>query len=204
MVTHLARNNTQWQDIEGQEILVTLQGPHGYISPTWYENRRGVPTWDYQAVHLYGTCQVFTELHRLKDVVERTADKYEAGNEQPWDGHYDEKMYQAIVGLEIAITDIQAKFKLSQNRTNRERANIVKQLIDQSQAELAAQIDAVEPNSGIKKLLLFPRSSVLPSTWRINGEETGRSWNFGKVLSGCRDWHSPSSSTPLGCWGLPR
>ncbi len=83
LVGHVAKANPQHQDIEGQEVLVTFQGPHGYISPTWYATN-GVPTWNYQALHIYGQCKVFTQTDRLKTVVDSLADMYERQLPNPW------------------------------------------------------------------------------------------------------------------------
>ena len=112
---HLARQNPQWKDIEKQEVLVSLPGPHDYISPSWYENP-GVPTWNYQAIHVYGRCRVFDDEGELSAVVNGLTSKHEAKLSEPWSPQYKQAMLKAIVGIEIEITDIQCKYKLSQNR----------------------------------------------------------------------------------------
>ena len=70
LLGHVAKQNPQHSEIDGQEVLITLQGPHDYISPSWYSSP-GVPTWNYQAAHIYGKCSVFDEPGRLRKVVER-------------------------------------------------------------------------------------------------------------------------------------
>ncbi len=127
LVCHIARKNPQWKNIEEQEILVTFQGPHDYISPSWYESP-GVPTWNYQAVHVYGSAELITESGRLKDIVNKLTEIYESSFEFPWVPEYKEPMLTAIVGIEIKITEIQCKYKLSQNRSERDRRQVIDQL----------------------------------------------------------------------------
>jgi len=136
LVAHLAKQNPQTQDIEGQEVLVSLQGPHGYISPSWYLEL-GVPTWDYQAAHVYGYCKTFTEHDALKQLVDALTNKYEATQESPWQPEYNTNMLKAIVGIEIEITEIQCKYKLSQNRSKEDQANVIEQLKQQGSNQLA-------------------------------------------------------------------
>lgn len=113
---HLARANPQWQQLEGQQVLLTFQGPHDYISPSWYQNP-GVPTWNYQALHVYGQCRVFDAAEELATLVGKLTHRYESVLEKPWDPQYREAMLKAIVGVEIRIEEIQCKYKLSQNRS---------------------------------------------------------------------------------------
>ncbi|MCG7981359.1 MAG: FMN-binding negative transcriptional regulator [Candidatus Thiodiazotropha lotti] len=127
LIGHLAKPNPQWEGIEGQEILVTFQGPHDYISPSWYASV-GVPTWNYQAVHVYGKCEPIFEPEKLTNIVEGLTRKYESSFEEPWKPEYRESLLRAIVGLEIEITEIQCKYKLSQNRTKQDKEQVVQQL----------------------------------------------------------------------------
>ena len=127
LLGHLAKPNPQWKDIDGQEVLVTLQGPHDYISPTWYSSP-GVPTWNYQAVHVYGTCRAFNDTSRLKQLVELLTAKFESAFDKPWQPDYQESMLEGIVGIEIEITEIQCKFKLSQNRSSEDRLQVIEAL----------------------------------------------------------------------------
>jgi len=127
LLGHLARANPQWRNIEGQEVLITLQGPHDYISPSWYHSP-GVPTWNYQAVHIYGRCQVFEDDTKLKQVVDKLTEKFESSFEQPWQPDYKASMLRAIVGIEIEIAEIQCKYKLSQNRSDEDQAGVIKAL----------------------------------------------------------------------------
>jgi len=143
LLGHLAANNPQLRELEGQELLVTLQGAHDYISPSWY-SKPGVPTWNYQALHIYGRCRLITEPQALGQLVDQLTQKYEAGFHQPWQPDYQDSLLGAIVGIEIEISDIECKFKLSQNRATEERAEIVQQLkIGGSQA-LATAMENVK------------------------------------------------------------
>ena len=127
LTCHLARQNGQWQEIDHQEVLVTLQGPHDYISPSWYL-APGVPTWNYQSVHLYGISRVFHDPDRIRAIVDRLTEKYESSFERPWKADYKASILKGIVGLEIEITGIQCKYKLSQNRSIQDQDQVVKQL----------------------------------------------------------------------------
>lgn len=140
LIGHVARQNPQYADIDTQEVLVSLQGPHDYISPSWYTSP-GVPTWNYQAVHIYGSVAVFDQADRLKDLVDTLTHKYESGFDMPWLPEYNASMLGAIVGIEIVISEIQAKFKLSQNRAARDQQQVIEQLKSLGSDELAAAME---------------------------------------------------------------
>jgi transcriptional regulator len=140
LICHLARQNPQHLELDGREALVVLQGAHDYISPSWY-NGPGVPTWNYQAVHIYGTCRVFHDADRLSNVVESLAGKYEAALDPPWQPDYGAAMLSAIVGVEITITDVQCKYKLSQNRPAQDRAQVVGKLKSLGSHKLAEAME---------------------------------------------------------------
>lgn len=127
MVGHLAAQNPQYLGLEEQEVLVTLEGAHDYISPAWYSSP-GVPTWNYQAVHIYGECRVFRDVEQLKRLVDALTAKYEAAFEKPWQPEYKSSMLGAIVGVEISIREVQCKYKLSQNRSSQDKAQVAEQL----------------------------------------------------------------------------
>ena len=139
---HLARANPQWQQLEQQRVLITLWGPHDYISPTWYENP-GVPTWNYQVLHVYGHCRVFEDPAEVSDLVDRLAAKHEACSEQPWQPDYGDAMLRAIVGVEIEIDEMQCKYKLSQNRPAADHRPVIEQLERRGAGELAAAMRKV-------------------------------------------------------------
>jgi len=133
---HFARHNPQRKDIDGQEVMVTLEGPHGYISPSWYLNP-GVPTWNYQAVHIYGICKILPELTAVKTIVDRLSNKYEEAFETYWELDYNAGMLKHIVAFEIKITNIQCKYKLSQNRSEQDRENVITHLQNRGSVALA-------------------------------------------------------------------
>jgi transcriptional regulator len=136
LVGHLAKQNPQIEDIEGQEVLVTLQGPHDYISPSWYASP-GVPTWNYQAVHIYGRCKCFSEPEVLRELVESLTGMYESQFAAPWQPQYRPSMLGAIVGIEISVSDIQCKYKLSQNRSQQDQQQVIAQLEANGSHQLA-------------------------------------------------------------------
>lgn len=127
LLAHLAIQNSQVDSINGQQVLVTLQGAHDYISPSWYEGA-GVPTWNYQAAHIYGVCQTFTDAEKLEYVVNKLTAKYEANMPSPWQPDYNSKMLNAIIGIEISISEIQCKYKLSQNKSEQDQQQVIDQL----------------------------------------------------------------------------
>ncbi len=125
---HVARGNPQWQHVaDNPQVLVMFQGPHGYVSPTWYA-KPGVPTWNYTAVHVYGRARVLDDAAATARHVERLAARFERGNAAPWVPAYDPRLLSGIVGIEIAIGEIQGKFKLSQNRSAEDRAGVMARL----------------------------------------------------------------------------
>ena len=136
LICHLAKANPQSQSLHGKQILVTLEGPHDYISPSWYHSP-GVPTWNYQAVHIYGVCEVFTDMIRLDAVVRALTQKYEAKQKDPWKPEFNPARLGAIVGVEISIQEIQCKYKLSQNRPDEDRIEVIQRLEERGAINLA-------------------------------------------------------------------
>ncbi len=140
---HLARQNPQHNELHDREALVTFEGPHDYISPSWYA-KPGVPTWNYQSVHIYGLCEVVSEQGELKRIVDALTTKYEASLKTPWQPSYSETMLNAIVGFKITITELQCKYKLSQNKTAVDRAEVARQLRSLGSVELALAMEQNE------------------------------------------------------------
>jgi transcriptional regulator len=136
LLAHMAKANPQWQQIQEQKVLVTLQGEHAYISPCWYESA-GVPTWNYQAVHIRGIAESFTDPKKLKRMVDKLTKQNESGYPDPWQSDYSASMLRGIIGIEISITSIQSKFKLSQNRSVQDQSNVQEQLTDRGHEALA-------------------------------------------------------------------
>ena len=127
LLGHMARANPQWRDFValaegGQEALVIFQGPHSYISPTWYGGGPPtVPTWNYAAVHAYGTARVIDDPAAVRALLERLVAVQEAGQDRPWsiqdlDENFTQGMMRGMVAFEIPLTRLEAKAKLSQNK----------------------------------------------------------------------------------------
>jgi len=140
LLGHVAKANPHWKQLEGHEVLVSLLGPHGYISPSWYQSS-GTPTWNYQTVHLYGTAHCFSDTEKLKQLVDTLTDFNEKSFESPWQPEYEESKLQGIVGIEIELSDIQCKFKLSQNRNLSEQENVCEHLKSSGANDLASVMD---------------------------------------------------------------
>lgn len=129
---HLARANPQCRDLEaGRETLVIFQGPHAYVSPSWYpskqEHGKVVPTWNYLAVHAYCAPRCFHDLERLLPLLRELTESHESGRPQPWavdetPADYLADAARAIVGFELEIVRLEGKWKLSQNRSAEDRA----------------------------------------------------------------------------------
>ena len=127
---HVARNNPVWQNIaNGDEVLVVFQVGDAYISPQWYPSKhefhKQVPTWNYVVVHAYGKVTIRDDERYVRGVVARLTRTHEASQPEPWKmsdapKDYLDAMLQAIVGIEIEITKIEGKSKLSQNKEHRD------------------------------------------------------------------------------------
>jgi transcriptional regulator len=132
---HMAYGNPQWRTFETcEDVLVMFQGPHAYISSSWYEEEN-VPTWNYQAVHVYGTVSILDE-EELKQDLTLLLQKYEKHRKNPvlWDKlspEVLEKQLKGIVGFKIKVQEIQAANKLSQNRNEEDYHNIVNKLYEE-------------------------------------------------------------------------
>lgn len=132
LTSHISRGNVQWKHFSSEkEVLVVFTGPHAYVSSSWY-NHENVPTWNYIAVHVYGNIRII-EGDELKASLKQLVDHYEADSAHPvsmekMTPSYLEKEIRGIVAFEIAITQIEAAFKLSQNREKEDYENIVHEL----------------------------------------------------------------------------
>lgn len=147
LVAHMARANAQWRSFGDQEALVIFQGPHSYISPSWYREQPSVPTWNYAAVHVYGTPTVVEDERRVLDILRDLVDTYEAGREAPWSldvlpPEYVARMAKGVVAFEIPIARLEGKRKFNQNRSAEDRQRVVAAL-DASQSELERDAGAL-------------------------------------------------------------
>jgi len=133
---HMAKANAHWKSMkEGEESLIIFHGPHAYISPSLYESRESVPTWNYAAVHVYGEPTLFTDEESLRATLHRMIDTFESSYMTQWSElseEYRSRMMKHIVGFNIKVKRLEGKFKLSQNRTKGEQARVI-QCLNQSQ-----------------------------------------------------------------------
>lgn len=131
LTSHFAKANEQWAAIAESKVLVIFNEPHAYISPKHYEKDLNVPTWNYFSVHAYGHGELITDEESTFEILEATITFYEVEYKQQWDSlpeDYKLKMVKGIVAFKIVVTDLQAKKKLSQNKTAAEQERIIKAL----------------------------------------------------------------------------
>lgn len=150
---HVARANPVWREMSsGAEVLVIFQGPDTFISPSWYPTKREtgavVPTWNYAIVHARGVPRFIDDRAWLRGFVEKLTDRHEAGRREPWKvtdapADFIDKMLGAIVGVEIPITRLIGKWKVSQNRPGHDRAGVVEGLRRDHQPSAGAMADLV-------------------------------------------------------------
>ena len=150
VVGHLAKANPHNRIlVPGTETLVIFHGPGGYITPSYYPTKREhgkvVPTWNYSAIHAYGTLEVFTDPDRLLGVVTRLTNMYEAPRGAPWavtdaPADFVQGMLKAIYGISLRITRLEGKVKMSQNRPEPDQQGVVKGLTEDGQDALARAV----------------------------------------------------------------
>jgi transcriptional regulator len=142
--SHFAKANPQWKQVFDKTSLVIFTEPHAYISPSNYETETVVPTWNYIAVHAYGKATLLESVEQKSELLKHTIETFEAGYYQQWQrlpDDYKSRMMNGIVAFEIEVTDLQAKKKLSQNRSEVEKENIIHSLEkseDTNEQEIAA------------------------------------------------------------------
>ncbi len=149
---HVARANPQWRTAgPGTEALAIFMGPDAYITPSYYETKREtgkvVPTWNYVTIHAYGTPTFWDDAGRLLDVVTRLTARHEGGRATPWavadaPPAFTQSQLKGIVGFEMPITRLQGKWKLSQNRSEPDRAGVVLGLRADGQLEVGDLVAA--------------------------------------------------------------
>ena len=154
LIAHVARANTLWQRCpDGSAVMVVFRGAEGYISPNWYpskhEAHRQVPTWNYEVVHAHGTLAVRDDERFVRGVGARLTRRHEAGESRPWKmtdstPEYIDSMLRNIVGIEVAITSLVGKRKLSQNKDERDRLGAVQALQARGQDALAQSMARAE------------------------------------------------------------
>lgn len=147
LIAHVARANPLWRECPGgTPVLVIFRGAEGYISPNWYpgkaESHRLVPTWNYEVVHAHGMLTVRDDPKFVRGVVARLTRTHESSQPRPWKmsdspAEFIDQMLDNIVGIEIAITRLEGKAKLSQNREARDQAGAAAALAQSGNDELA-------------------------------------------------------------------
>lgn len=154
LLAHVARNNSQWSEPAIGESLMIIQGADAYVSPSWYaskaEHGRVVPTWNYSTAHVYGRLVVHDDPAWVAGQVRRLTGVHEAGFDHPWSvedapERYISGQLRAIVGVELVITRIEAKAKLSQNRADADIDGVVAGLNSRGQSESAADVERERP-----------------------------------------------------------
>ena len=144
LLGHVARPNPQVQHLDGRgEVLAIFNGPHAYISPSWYASGPSVPTWNYADVHAYGSVRLIEDDDWLRRLLHRLSERHEARNPIPWrlqdlPETYLRGMLRGIVGLDIAVTRLEGKYKLSQNRPAADRPRVIAALEGQRNADSLA------------------------------------------------------------------
>lgn len=157
---HVARANPVWSDlVDDVEALVIFQGPNSYVTPSWYptkeEHGKVVPTWNYVTVHAYGTLRVIDDPTWVRSQLESLTTHQEASFDKPWaisdaPVEFTDKMINAIVGIEILITKLIGKWKVSQNQPESNQAGVVQglQLLGKLEAtELATLVEKAQQNA---------------------------------------------------------
>ena len=150
LTAHVARNNPLWQRCPtGSAVLAIFRGAEAFVSPNWYpskhESHRQVPTWNYEVVHAHGTLTVRDDERFVRGLVARLTRQHEAAEPRPWKmtdsaPEFIDGMLRNIVGLEIAITSLVGKSKLSQNKEARDRLGAADVLDERGHAELAERM----------------------------------------------------------------
>lgn len=150
LISHLAKANPQADQLLNGTALVIFAEPHAYISPKHYEDEKNVPTWNYIAVHAYGTATLIENAEKKAGLLAQTINFYESGYMQQWQSLADDyklNMMKGIVGFEISVDDLQGKKKISQNRSETERQNIINELSeskDSAAKDIAAYMQSTD------------------------------------------------------------
>ena len=150
LTAHVARNNPLWQRCAtGSPGMVIFRGAEAYISPSWYpskhESHRQVPTWNYEVVHAHGTLTVRDDERFVRGLVARLTRRFEAAEPKPWKmtdsaPEFIDGMLRNIVGIEVSLTSLVGKSKLSQNKETRDRLGAAEVLGERGHAELALRM----------------------------------------------------------------
>ncbi|MER1985317.1 MAG: FMN-binding negative transcriptional regulator [Solibacillus sp.] len=134
--SHVAKANPQWKELQDREVLVMFTGPHAYVSHKWYEEHQSVSTWNYTAVHMYGQVRLIEDEQEFYTLLAQTTEFYGEGfDEAPipsLDDRYIQGMMKSIVGFEVEVSEVEAKYKLNQNQSKSRQEKIMAQLEQQN------------------------------------------------------------------------
>ncbi|WP_199829512.1 FMN-binding negative transcriptional regulator [Streptomyces sp. MMG1121] len=156
LIGHMARGNGHWREPVQGEAMVIVHGPQAYVSPTWYatkaEHHRVVPTWNYVLAHVYGQLVVHDDPAWITAQMRRLTDRHEAGTCEPWSvdqapAKFLDGQLRAVVGVELVISRIEAKAKLSQNQPQRNVEGVIAGLEARGRGDDAAVAAAVRAHS---------------------------------------------------------
>jgi transcriptional regulator len=130
LIGHFARANPHWQQVGGVESTAIFHGPHAYVSPSWYEQpAQAVPTWNFTAVHVHGVLEIFDDPAETRGILDALIERFEGHRPAPWKlalpDRQRDAMIGAIVAFKMPIRRIEAKFKLSQNRSRNDRVRVI-------------------------------------------------------------------------------
>ena len=143
LLSHMARANPLWKEFDGQRVLAIFQGPHSYVSPTWYQTAPAVPTWNYTSVHCYGNVSLLS-VDELRIVMEALVHKFEPtlqAQKEIMPRTFIEGKLKGIIGFKIEIEELQAKEKLGQHRSQADQRGTLQGLINSQSSESVALAD---------------------------------------------------------------
>ena len=138
LISHMSKANEQWKTFSDKDVLVIFSEPHAYISPSLYEQKQNVPTWNYVAVHAYGKINILESDEEKLAVLHKQMQSYEADFIEQFrtlDKKYIDGLLQGIIAFEITVSNLQAKEKLNQNKSEKDRLN-VKRHLEESEEDM--------------------------------------------------------------------
>jgi len=149
LLGHMARANPHWRHFGAKPSIAIFQGPHAYVSPSWYaEPATAVPTWNYAIAHVHGRVELMADAAETRALLDRMIRRYEEGRTQPWrlqlEGRSLAAMLDAIVGFRLTIERIDGKLKLSQNRSAEDRDRVIAALRAEDYADATATAEWME------------------------------------------------------------
>jgi transcriptional regulator len=151
---HMARANPHWRLMDGATpALAIFHGPHGYVSPTWYETAPAVPTWNYGVVHAHGSPVANEDAAFVRGVLEELVRRYEGSRENGWrpdrlPADFYDRMQRGIVGFELPVATLDGKFKLGQNRSVEDRRRTIAGLENSGSPEAARLAEFMREAAG--------------------------------------------------------